>query len=242
MMNKKAKIVLVAASILIGIFISILMKENIEYYTPVTLSSIQNTKDEIKSINNEIEQLRELIDEKEEELEIIDNIFQNEENIIDKLLEDKKYNKSKSGYTQVEGPGISIKMFDNPEDWVVGWDINDDIIHDVDILNILNDLRVAGAEAISVNGERVLANSEIKCRGPVVRINGKTFGTPFIIEAIGDPKILMASVNAPGTYGETLKSVYDIGFEPEVKDKISILGYSGNFNFKYAKPKGEGDI
>ncbi len=41
--------------------------------------------------------------------------------------------------------------------------------------------------------------------GPIIRINGKSVGTPFLIEAIGDPKLLMASVNAPGTYGDVLK-------------------------------------
>ncbi len=65
----------------------------------------------------------------------------------------------------MEGPGISIKMYDNPDSQIVGLDINDDVIHDVDILNILNDLKIAGAEAISINGERVVSNSEIKCGG-----------------------------------------------------------------------------
>lgn len=47
--------------------------------------------------------------------------------------------------------------------------------------------------------------SELKCRGPVIGINGISIGTPFIIRAIGDQKLLMAAVNAPGTYGDALK-------------------------------------
>lgn len=241
-MYKYNKKVLFLTSVLVGIMISILMKANVEMYAPVTLRSIQNIRDEINFVSNELVQLKELVEQREEELEVIENISKSGQNIIDLLEEDYRYNKVKSGYTALEGPGIVITMFDNPEEAIVGFDINDDIIHDVDILNILNDLRVAEAEAISINGERVLASSEIKCRGPVVRINGTSFGAPFVIKAIGDPKVLMASVNAPGTYGETLKTVYGIGFETKVEDKIYIPAYSKALNFRYAKPKGEGDV
>lgn len=52
-------------------------------------------------------------------------------------------------------------MYDNPEDEIIGQDVNDDVIHDVDVLNILNDLRVAGAEAISINGEREAIGTKV---------------------------------------------------------------------------------
>lgn len=86
-----------------------------------------------------------------------------------------------------------------------------------------------------------MSSSEIKCAGPVLRINDVRIGTPFVIRAIGDPKLLMASVIAPGTYGDTLKSVFHIGFEPVLEDKVVIPAYKGRFNFSYAKDKGEGD-
>lgn len=236
------RIILTMSSVILGIIISTLMKANVEYYVPVTIKSLQNTQNEISVIKNEIAELNTVIEEKQKELETMENVSQGDQDIIDILAGDLKYNRSIAGNTQLEGPGISIRMQDNSDTQIVGFDIEDDVIHDVDILNILNDLKIAGAEAISINGERVISNSEIKCGGPIIRINGKSLATPFIIEAIGDPKLLMASVNAPGTYGDTLKNVYAIGFEMKVKDKIVIPAYTGRFSFKYAKPKGEGDI
>ncbi len=230
------------ASLLIGIIISILMKTNLELYTPITLRSIQNTKNEITAINDEIEDLKEMINQKKDTLEVFKNISRGEESIIDILIKENEDNRLRSGHIPLEGPGIVIKMFDNPEDTIVGFDINDDIIHDVDILNILNDLRIAGAEAISINGERVLSTSEIECAGPVIKINREILGAPFIIRAIGDPKQLYASVSAPGTYGELLSVVYQLGFEPKVEDRVYIPAYSKDFYFQYAKPQGEGDI
>ena len=161
-----------------------------------------------------------IIKQKEEELQILENILVDDRNIEDILLEDLKYNMTISGRTTLEGPGIQIVMYDNMDTVIEGFDLNDYIIHDVDILNVINDLKIAGAEAISINDQRVISASEIKCGGPIIRINDRSIATPFVIKAIGDPKLLMASVNAPGTYGDTLRSVFAIGFEPDRKSVV----------------------
>lgn len=241
MKKDNPKLIIIIFSFIVGLLIATQMKIKIDSYIPVTLKSIQTMKSEIHSVNKEIAELNREIRSKEEELLVLESISKGDENIIDLLTADLRYNKTRSGYTSVEGPGIQITMYDNPNEEIMGFDINDDVIHDVDVLNILNDLKVSGAEAISINGQRVLSSSEIKCAGPVLRINDVRIGTPFVIRAIGDPKVLMASVNAPGTYGDTLKSVYFIGFEPIIEDKLFIPAYKGRFSFNYAKDKGEGD-
>lgn len=235
------KIILGIFSVIIGIFIATQIKLQLEIYAPVTIKSLQATKAEISTINNEISELNEMIKVKEEELALLENISKGDDNIIDILLQDINYNMTHSGLTDLTGPGVTILMYDNPEEAIVGFDINDDIIHDVDILNIINDLKVAGAEAISINGERVVSTSEIKCGGPTIRINGRSSGTPFVIKAIGDPSLLHAAVNAPGTNGDILRNVYQIGFEPTMEDSVQIPAYTKTFNFQYAKPLGKGD-
>ncbi|WP_353094059.1 DUF881 domain-containing protein [Tissierella praeacuta] len=241
MKRDNPKIILTLFSVIVGVFISTQIKMKLETYAPVTIKSLQATKAEILSINNEISELNKMIKVKEDELKLLENIAEGDDNIIDFLLDELKYNKVHSGQTALKGPGIVISMYDNPEERSDGYDLNNDIIHDAYILNIINDLRVAGAEAISINGERVLATSEIKCGGPIIRINGRSSVTPFIIKAIGDPKLLHASVVAPGTYGDILKNVYQIGFETSVEDSIVIPAFTGILNFKYAKILGEGD-
>lgn len=241
-MQNKNKFIIAIASVIVGITIAIQLRANVEDYAPVTMQQIENTKIEIDNIKTELVELNSIIEAKEEELGVLENISKGDENIIDVLENDLYNNMIRAGHVKLEGPGISIKMYDNPDSEIVGFDINDDIIHDSDVLNILNDLWLAGAEAISINDERVVSTSEIKCNGPIIRINDRAIGTPFIIKAIGDPQVLMASVNAPDTYGDLLKNVYFIGFEPEIEDKVIIPEYRGNFIFEYANPKGEGDI
>ncbi|MDD2446964.1 MAG: DUF881 domain-containing protein [Tissierellia bacterium] len=241
MKNNNPKIILAFFSILVGMLIASQIKLQVDLIVPVTIKSFEDTQNEINLINSEIIELNGIIKQKEEELQILENILVDDRNIEDILLEDLKYNMTISGRTTLEGPGIQIVMYDNMDTVIEGFDLNDYIIHDVDILNVINDLKIAGAEAISINDQRVISASEIKCGGPIIRINDRSIATPFVIKAIGDPKLLMASVNAPGTYGDTLRSVFAIGFEPEAKDKVVIPAYIGGFSYKYANSVEEGD-
>ena len=241
MKKNHPKIIITVFSLILGLFIAIQVNMKLETYRPVNIDSLQLAKSEIENIKKEMIELEALEKHKAEELNVLHNISKGDDNIINILNSDLEKNKMYSGVSELKGPGIEIAMYDNQEvrDW--WFDINEDVIHDVDILNILNDLRIAGAEAISINGERVMATSEIKCGGPIIRINERSSGTPFVIKAIGDTKLLMASVSASGTNGDILKNVYNKGFELEAKDEVVIPAYKGILDFKYAKPVGEGD-
>lgn len=242
-MKSKAvgNILIMLMSIVLGLFLSTQFKLNIEQYDLVSLKSIQEMKNDVNNKRKEIEELKFLIDKKEKELENLENVINNEGDIVSVLEEQLEDIKLTAGFTDVEGPGIIIKMSDNADDEIVSGDVNYDIIHDMDILNIINDLKIAGAEAISINGQRLLSNSEIKCGGPIIRINEKSIATPFYIKAIGDPKLLYAAINAPQTYGDTLKNVYKINIETTMKYNIYIPRYWGDVTFKYANIKEEGE-
>lgn len=237
----RPKLILGLFSILVGILIASQMKLNLDQITPVTVQSIIASRNELSSVRNEILELEKAIAAKEQELAVLESIGKGEANLTDILLDDLNKNMAAAGYTEVKGPGIQIIMFDNIDLEELSFGFNDDIIHDVDILNIINDLKVAGAEAVSINDQRVTAYSEIKCGGPIIRINGISIGTPFVIKAIGDPQLLMAAVNAPGTYGETLKTVFGIGLQPYIEDEIKIPAYKGDFKFNYAGLLEEGE-
>jgi len=100
--------------------------------------------------------------------------------------------------------------------------IKDVIIHDIDILRLLNDLRKSGATAISINGERVLGKTQIKCSGSTITVNDTTYGQPFVIRAIGDIDSLNAAVLSPESYTYSLKEVYGINIEVESINNMKI--------------------
>lgn len=98
-----------------------------------------------------------------------------------------------AGLTNVKGPGIIIKL-DDAERGKKAESSDLLLVHDQDIKIILNELKKAGAQAISIKGERITAISEQVCAGPTVIINKNRHSVPYIIEAIGDPDALYGAL------------------------------------------------
>ena len=135
------------------------------------------------------------------------------------------------GLSEVNGAGVIINVADSDMDPSTVLNSNDLIIHDIDILKIINELKNAGAEAISINDQRVIFTTPIICGGNIISINGERIGSPFEIKAIGSPEAL-ANLSRPGGY---LSNLEDRKIKANLKksNNITIPKYSGVLNFKY---------
>lgn len=137
-----------------------------------------------------------------------------------------------AGLTDVQGQGVTVTMKDSETVNVSGLDENNFIIHDEDILRVINVLRDAGAEAISLNGERIIATSEISCSGTTVSVNNTRYSSPYVIKAIG------SAVDMSGAL-TMRQGVVDIlgqwGIEISVKQESNIVieAYDGIISNKY---------
>jgi len=140
-----------------------------------------------------------------------------------------------AGMAEVEGPGIIVTMNDSRMVNNSQYDPNLFIIHDEDILRVVNELRAAGAEALSINDERILATSEIRCAGATVSVNNTKYAAPFVIKAIGDPKTLEASLTMRGGIVEYLAE-WGIEFNIVISENITVNAYTGSVTQKYARP------
>ena len=137
-----------------------------------------------------------------------------------------------AGRTDVEGPGVTVILQDSTQTNVTG-DEADYLIHDNDLLSVVNELRSAGAEAISLNGERLLANSEIRCTGAVVTVNGRRYAAPYVIFAIGDPDTLYSALTMRNGVVDVL-SQWGISVQVTASDLLLIPKYNGTINYQYA--------
>lgn len=146
----------------------------------------------------------------------------------------------RAGLTDVRGPGVHVVLDDAPREAIrSGDDINLYIVHDVDVLRVVNILRGAGAEAISINGERLLANSRIRCGGPTIRVRDRAYAPPFVIIAIGDPERLHGALTTPDEQGgmSELEILRFFGVHAEVtrKDEVQVQRYIGVLKYDYAE-------
>ena len=145
-----------------------------------------------------------------------------------------------SGLTELKGSGIIVTLDDTKAINQIAadagfYDPNVFVIHDSDILMVINELKAAGAEAISVNGQRITAVTEIRCVGPVIQINGIRLTAPFKISAIGSPDTLASSLKLRGGIIDSIEQA-DIDVMIEKSDSIIVPKLEGVIEYKYATP------
>lgn len=190
----------------------------------------------IEGERKDMENLLVLIDESRTRLEELLALKAANEDISreveEKLFHDLKFYGLAGGFADAEGPGVEVVIDDGTRDLEYGENPNDILVHDLDLLLIINDLKAAGAEMISVNGQRIVDSSSITCSGYTVRINGQFYARPFVIRAIGDGSRMSAALIGPGGYGTVLKD-WGLVFRVSILDDIKIPAYGGNRTFKY---------
>ncbi len=191
-----------------------------------------NLKEEtIKGLNKKIEEYRISVSKTDDTVALIKKEL-DDSNIL-------------AGISQVKGPGITVSLDDtkaiNEINQLAGYNNpNVYIIHDTDILSIINELSAAGAEAFSVNGQRIVATTAIRCVGPLIQINGVNLQAPYVISAIGKADTMVGALNLRGGIVSEMKAD-NIDVTIEKHNEIIIPEYTGLLDFKYVTPVSEVD-
>jgi uncharacterized protein YlxW (UPF0749 family) len=136
-----------------------------------------------------------------------------------------------SGILPLKGEGITFTIDDSTvKDVPKGFDPDWLIVHDFDLMNITNELLIAGAEAVQINDQRISSTTGIICIGPVIKINGQKISRPYEFRAIGNKDRLEAALTIKGGILDILR-YRTLTIQPPKKSlSVSINGYSGDFN------------
>lgn len=216
----------ISGAFIVGILISIYIKTLNPDKVYITLDEKREIENNIEYTKKEILKLKNVLNDQNQILEEYKKALQDSsKSAMDLMNEELEYYKMLSGYSDVSGTGVIVTISDSQKELESGQNPNDLIVHDIDVLRILNDLKKSGSKAISINGERVLPNSKIKCSGATITVNETTYGQPFIIKAIGNIDMLKASVISPDSYANLLKDVYGINVQIEEKKDMVVNSY-----------------
>lgn len=164
---------------------------------------------QLDDVNARIEEYNTTINNNEETSKLIDEELK-ESNIL-------------VGKTDVYGEGVVVTLANS----------NEQAIEAYDLIDLVNELRYAGAEAISINDQRIVSNTVIECIGAVIKINGQRVGAPFTIKAIGMPELLKNTYRNGG-YLKVLEGDR-IQVDFKTSDNITIPKYTGTYKFEYAQ-------
>lgn len=235
-MKKNRILITFVICIAIGIGMASQMRVSDGQRLYVSSKTVEDYKTTINSEKDEIGKIRDLIKQAEEKLLNYENLLSSEgaaeEEFEASLINEVELYKITSGKETVEGAGVEVLVDDGTRELYAGEDINNLLVHDMDIVMIINELNRCGAEAVSVNGQRITPNTAISCSGYTVRINGEVYARPFNIKAIGDGKRMAAALVGPDGYGTSLKN-WGVQFEVRLKDDIVIDAVSKDYIYKY---------
>jgi uncharacterized protein YlxW (UPF0749 family) len=199
--------------IILGIILAVQYRSvyNNTYLEGIEGKRLEDIKTQLLMEKQKNDDLRLRIEELETQKEELEGAYSNTTSVEKTLKKELDYSRMIAGLTDVKGAGIVVTL-DNS----VG------LVADSDILNIVNELRASGAQAISVNGQRIVAVSEIREAGRYIVINGNKLMPPYYIKAIADPVSLKNALNLVGGIAENFQEMYNIKYSIEMVDEIVI--------------------
>ena len=178
----------------------------------------ENLKSEVKRLQNQIEKEQKRLKK-----------YKSNQNQIEELERIRK----KIGLTEIKGSGVIITMDDSPNSPAT----IDSVVHAADLRDLVNFLWGIGAQAISINEERITFNTSIDCIVNSILINSTKSTPPFSIKVIGEPNILIEKLNNEDNLKDIHKRVKNQGLIFSVKEEkeLTIPAYNGSFVIEYAK-------
>lgn len=191
-------------------------------------TSLKETRD---TLSTEQDQLKAAIQNNKNQLDALQaaasDIGNNKGNLAD--LENQK---KASGLTNLKGPGILVVLNDSKQSPVT----DDSIIHASDLRDTVNLLWGAGAEAISINDERIVTTSSIDCIVNTILINNTRLTVPFTVRAIGDPRILLSQMRNRDNLSNLYQRRDQNGLIVDISqdNNLIIKAFSGGFDLQTA--------
>lgn len=226
-MKKEEKIMIVTISIMSLILVCVMFMQ-FKVVNETDIAQIESMReDELQEAITNWKEKYEETDEKLQDtnkriLEYEEKIESNTETkeLVDKELKEAEKN---FGVTNVTGDGVIITLTDTDER----------SYNSRDLLDLVNELRAAGAEAISINDERITNMSSIvDISTRFIKINSNKISSPYVIKAIGDKTYLKSALTIKNGYFD-LKEKEGYNIEIQEKTNIKIDKYSKEVNLKY---------
>ena len=110
------------------------------------------------------------------------------------------------------------------------------MVHQQDLEGVINALWAGGAEAMTLQGERVTALTAFRCVGNVLSLHGRVYSPPYVVEAVGDPDQLREALDASGPlsiYREYVAAV-GLGYDVQGQDQIDVPAFTGSLTLEHA--------
>ena len=163
---------------------------------------------------------------------------------VSNLQDDVDALRGPAGFEKVHGPAITVVLSDAPKDEINSAVENGEVtadqlvVHQQDIQAVVNALWAGGAEAMTLQKQRVISTTGIKCVGNTVVLHGVPYAPPYEITAIGDLDALQESLDSSEYVDgyKTYVDAYHLGYKVSTDDDVTMPAYDGSIDLRYARP------
>ena len=242
MKRKINKISICVVFLILGLIITIQINnlERSDGVGLISINEVKNYEEQLQKIRADKKLALQNLQKSESEIEIIEKDITSKEASLKLEMENLENYKMSAGLFDVKGPGIIITIEDPDFKEVYSSEKESVIVPNYNLLiSLVNILKKADAEAISINGQRIIATTEFNFVGNAFYINTAPTAPPYIIKAIGDSISLKSQLEIRYGILDTMRNQYDLRVNLEEKKELQILRYYGDLKFKYAKPLNE---
>ncbi|AAK80080.1 uncharacterized protein YlxW (UPF0749 family) [Clostridium acetobutylicum] len=246
MKNNEASIFIFIASVFLGVLISSNMSFGNKEKKLVYLNSKQYEDAYRKKsvLLNDINNINEQYFDLKNSIKDYNKSSKDFESTKRQMEDELILNKMELGTLDVVGEGVEITLDDSGNQVSASSEDANfreirtiyQVIHDFDMRAVINDIKCSGAEAISINGQRIVSNTEIYCNAEFLLINGVKISAPFNIKAIGNKNKLKTYMLASGNYLQRLKrrSIY---VNLKTVNDVKIPAFKGELRHSNIKSK-----
>lgn len=188
-------------------------------------------RSEYAEVKEKSDELKEQIEETQKSIDEYNKLSTDDTGTRELLRSDVKKAEMDLGYKNVKGPGLIITLSDGDN----SANNSDEVVKYFDLLLAINELKYAGAEAISINDERYVNTSYIaSIQGMYLIMNGQRITSPYTIKVIGDSKYLESVINIKGGLRDQMKS-YNKNISYTVENEIFINKYENLIEINYGE-------
>ncbi len=146
-----------------------------------------------------------------------------------------------AAFTAVSGPAVLVTLDDAPETVAAdGVDADLLVVHQQDIQAVVNALWTGGAEAMTIQGQRVISTTGVKCVGNTVVLHGIPYAPPYVVSALGDPNRLRAALAGSPSIQiyQQYVAAYGLVYREQALDRADFPAHQGSLELQHARPPG----
>lgn len=236
MKNIKVQVSIAIVCVVLGLMVSIQFRTIKQGVGTVSEYRARELAAQLKKVKEENSKLLNVKNEYETKIKEFENTASQGSLSAKILKDDLDRVRILAGIEDVEGPGITVIV----DDLKFSEKVNYPLISYSMLLELLNELNAAGAEAVSINGQRIISTTEIRQVGGIhININTVPYAPPFVFKAIGNPKTLEAALRLREGIVERFETS-GIAMTITQEQLIKIEKYNGVIERQYIKISNEG--